>query len=271
MVRGEGESESGIAIVAALWAAAILAIMTLSVMQIVRADARVGRGRGDVAELSAVADAGVNIAILSLLSPRASQPPVNGVPFTIPFAGYSVRVSVQDEAGKIDLNMVNAATLRALLADAGMETGPAIDVANKILALRGVTPDGQGARAPSGQRLQSVEALQSVPGITAEVYRRMAPLVTVYSQTSWIDPAFSNLGVLNVYRTIDPNAQTAWLRKEEERAGLRAADPSPGVALGHAFTVVAEVTGTAGARAVRTATIRLTGQKQQPLLIYAWN
>ena len=109
MVRGEGESESGIAIVAALWAATILAIMTLSVMQIVRADARVGRGRGDVAELSAVADAGVNIAILSLLSPRASQPPVNGVPFTIPFAGYSVRVSVQDEAGKIDLNMVNAA------------------------------------------------------------------------------------------------------------------------------------------------------------------
>ena len=267
--------ERGFAIVTALWAAALLAIITLSVLQIVRADARIGRGREEIAELNAVADAAVNIAILSLLGPRATQPPVNAAAFAVPFDGYIAQVRVQDEAGKIDLNMANVATLRALLADAGLDTGAAIEIANHILARRGSDPTvqshGGNAAGGSAQRLQSVEELQSIAGITADIYRHVVPLVTVYSQTSWIDPAFSNLAVLNVFRTIDPNAEAAWRRKEQERAGLRAADPSPGVALGHAFTITAEVVGAASSRVVRRATIRLTGQKQQPLLIYAWD
>jgi general secretion pathway protein K len=274
-VTSRGEGERGFAIVAALWAAALLAIMTLSILQIVRADARIGRGREEVAALNAVADAAVNIAILSMLGPRATQPPVNAGAFAVPFNGYIAQVRVQDEAGKIDLNMANVATLRALLTDAGLDAGAAIEMANRVLARRGSDPTvragGGNSAGGSARRLQSVEDLRSIPGITADVYRHAVPLVTVYSQTSWIDPAFSSLGVLNVFRTIDPNAEAAWRRKEQERAGLRAADPSPGVALGHAFTITAEVVGAAASRVVRTATIRLTGQKQQPLLIYAWD
>jgi general secretion pathway protein K len=258
--------EGGFAIIAALWAAALLAIMTLSILQIVGADARVGRGREDVATLNNVADAAVNIAILAMLGPRATQPPVNAAPFAVPFDGYIAQVRVQDEAGKIDLNMANVATLRAVLTNAGLDSGASIDIANRILVLR-----GENAATSSAQRLQSVEDLQSVVGITPEILSRVVPLVTVYSQTSWIDPAFATLNVLNVFRTIDPNAEAAWRRKEQERAGLRGADPSPGVALGHAFTITAEVVGPAASRVVRVAIIRLTGQKQQPLLIYAWN
>ena len=58
--------DRGIAIVAALWASAILAVVVLSVLQLVRADARLGRGREDLAELGAVADAAVNITVLAL-------------------------------------------------------------------------------------------------------------------------------------------------------------------------------------------------------------
>src|SRR5215475_1194145 len=113
MFRG-ARSERGIAIVAALWASAIFAVIVLSVMQIVRADARVGRGRTDVAELSAMADAAVNLTILSMLGPQTAQPPVNGTPFTVSFAGHTIRVTVLDEAGKIDLNMASIATLNQL-------------------------------------------------------------------------------------------------------------------------------------------------------------
>ena len=137
MIFPATRSERGIAIVAALWASAIFAVIVLSVMQIVRADATVGRGRTDVAELGAAADAAVNITILSLLGPRATQPPVNGVPFTVPFAGYTVRVTVLDEAGKIDLNMASVATLNQLLINAGLDTNAAAGVAASINAWRG--------------------------------------------------------------------------------------------------------------------------------------
>jgi general secretion pathway protein K len=270
------EPERGIAIVAALWAAAILAVIVLSVLQIVRADARVGRSREDVTELNGVADAAVNITILSMLGPQTTQPPVNAVPFTLPFAGRAVLVTVQDEAGKIDLNMTSDATLRQLLLVAGLDTGSATEVANSIIARRGT---GAGGPSNSGNTadglnqgpLQSVEELQLITGMTQELYHRVAPLVTVYSQIPWIDPAFSSPQVLNVFRTIDPNAEAAWRRLEDERTGLRPPTPSPGVTRGHAFTITAEVNGAASARVIRTAVIRLTGQSQAPLLVYRWN
>ncbi len=271
---GAARSQRGIAIVAALWGAALLAIMVFSILKIVLADAQVGRGQEDVAQLNGIADAAVNITILALLGPRATQPAVNGVPFPVLFAGRTARVVVQDEAGKIDLNMADDATLLQLLLAAGLDTGPAADMANRIIAWRGPNLDnryGDAGSAAHGELFQSVEELQQIAGMTPELYRRIAPLVTVYSQTPGIDPAFSNSSVLNVFRAIDPIAEAVWRRMEEERAGLRPPEPSPGVALGHAFTITAEVDGTPPARVVRTATIRLTGQKQQPLLIYRWN
>src|SRR4030095_10028150 len=78
--------DRGIAIVAALWASAILAVIVVSVLQLVRGDAKLGRGRADVAELGAIADAAVNITVLALLNPKPAQWPVNGAPVNVPFA-----------------------------------------------------------------------------------------------------------------------------------------------------------------------------------------
>jgi general secretion pathway protein K len=272
MTFAGARSERGIAIVAALWAAAIFAIIVLSVMQIVRADAALGRGRTDVAELNATADAAVNVTILSMLGPRATQPPVNGVPFNVPFGSHVIRVSVLDEAGKIDLNMAAAATLTQLLIDAGLDTGGATGLAAAINAWRGTASTGdETVRVGHSALFQSVAELQLVPGMTPELYRRITPLLTVYSQSPGIDPTFSSLAVLNVFRTLDPNAEDAWRRREEENAGMRTPEPSPGVAIGHAFTITAEVVGPSSARVVRIATIRVTGQAKAPLLIYRWS
>lgn len=270
------DRERGIAIVAALWGAAIIALIVLSVLQIVRADTRVGHSREDVTELNGIADAAVNITILSLLGAPATHPPINATPFAVPFADHTVVVSVQDEAGKIDLNMANNTTLRLLLLAAGLDTGSATELADRIEEWRGTNSRSAstsmpGAYAPRRAPFQSVEELQLVAGMTPELYRRIAPLVTVYSQTPWVDPAYSSVQVLNVFRAVDTGAAAALLRIEEERAGLRQPEPSPGVVLGHAFTITAEVTGPASARVTRTAVIGLRGQAQMPLLIYRWN
>lgn len=271
-------SERGIAIVAALWAAAFLACIVGSVLQLVRAEAGVDRGRQEAAELGAIVDGAVNLTILALLAPTAAQWPVDGLPVSVPFAGHDVTVSVQDESGKIDLNATSRGTLQRLLSAAGMEAPAARQLAASIMdwpyRSRSNNEDQEheeGGRGLRDARFQSVEDLQLVPGVTQEVYQRISPLVTVYAQTPWIDPAYASPLVLALFRDTDAAAEAALRRIEEERAGLRAPTPAAGVALGHAFTIIAELRTPTGARAVRTVIIRLTGEPRTPLLIYRWS
>jgi general secretion pathway protein K len=268
--------DRGIAIVAALWASAILAVIVVSVLQLVRADARLGRGREDVAELSAITDAAVNLTVLALLNPKAAQWPVNGTPVTVPFAGHDVQVSVEDEAGKIDVNTAGEPFLRQLLTGVGLDAEAARGLAENIVTWRESDKSNRPSLANSGvyaarnALFQSVEELQLVPGMTQDLYRRIAPLVTVYSQTPWIDPAFSSPAVLTVLSAVDANAEALLRRREEERLGVRPPAAIPGVVSGHAYTITAELHGPAAARVVRTAIVRLTGQARAPLLIYRW-
>jgi general secretion pathway protein K len=268
-MRGLGvERERGIAIVAALWAAAILAVITAGVLQLVRAQAGLGRSREDTVVLGAIADGAMNLTILALLGPSGAQWPVDGSPKVVPFAGHDVQVGVHDEAGKIDLNMVGDAALRQVLTAVGLDAEAAQGLAENIAAwrARGRSDDDRVARKIP---FQSVEELQLVPGITPALYAKLVPLVTVYSQTPWIDPAFASPAVLAVFRNSNADADAAWRRLEEERAGLQPRSTSPGVVLGHAFTIVAELR-TPAARITRTAVVRLTGQPREPLLVYLW-
>jgi general secretion pathway protein K len=253
--------QRGIALIAALWGGAILAVVVMSVLQLTRSDARLGRGAQDVAELNAIADAAVNMTILAMLGPPPTRPSVNTGPATVRFAGVDVQVSIMDESGKLDLNLVAATTLRQMLTVAGVDDGQAVGVAEQIVAARSATVGGQA--------FQSVAALQLVPGITQAVFRRLAPMLTVYSQSPWIDPNYASLEALNAFRTFDNGADTAWRRLIEERTGLRAVSRKPGVVFGHAFTITADAAAS-GARVSRIAVVRLTGQAESPLMIYAW-
>lgn len=269
--------ERGIAIVAALWASAIVAVIVMSVLQLVRADARVGVGREDRVKLNAIADAAINLTILGMLEPDAAQWSVNGKPIMVPFNGYEVLVRIEDEAGKIDLNTVGLRPLHDLLTVVGLDSEAARQLAEAILAWHhaGEAPSPAASSyanrgyGPRNAAFQSVEELQLVSGMTPALYRRLRPLVTVYSQAPWIDPALASAGVLEVFRTTDANADAALRRLEAESRGAEA-PAVRGVTLGHAFTITAELHGRADARAVRTAIIRLTGNPRVPLLIYKW-
>jgi general secretion pathway protein K len=261
-MRGHGRQQ-GIALIAALWGGAVLAVVVMSVLQLTRSDARLARGTQDVAELNPIADAAVNMTILAMLGPPATRPTVNTGPAPVMFAGVTAQVSIMDESGKIDVNLAGAPTLRQLLSLGGLDPGQAQAVAEQIVAWR--TP------AAGGQPFQSVEAIQLVPGMTPGLYRLLAPMLTVYSQSPWIDPTYASLQALNAFRTFDSGADATWKRLVEERTGLRAPGQKPGVVLGHAFTITAEVAVEGGSRASRTAIVRLTGQAQSPLLIYRWH
>lgn len=269
--------DRGVALVAAMWASAVVAVIVLSVLQLVRSDARLGRVRTDIAQLQAIADGAINIVILSMLGPRESQPPVIGTPFHLRFADTDIVASVLDESGKIDLNHTSAQILRGLLASVGVEPGPTNALTEAVLTWRGTPPSGRdrtglgpgGAPAQHGP-FQSVAELQLVPGMTDAIFRQISPLLTVASQIEWIDTAYADPRILRILAVTDPNARAALAQREGIAQGVTPAPSPPGVALGHAFTIQAQVNRPDGSRVTRSAVIRLTGQPRAPLLVYRW-
>src|SRR5271168_2143955 len=103
--------EHGFALVSVLCAAAILAIIVASVLATSRSEIRLAQQDQQIAELSTV----------------------DGTPFTVSFAEQALRLTVQDEAGKIDLNMVQPDLLLRLLISTGVDPIAAQTLADRIL------------------------------------------------------------------------------------------------------------------------------------------
>ena len=186
--EGEGrfsrKGQRGFALIAVLWAAMILALVVQSVLVTSRTEARLAQNRETLAQLGAVVDAGLNIAILRLLDPRV-QPPVDGSPFTVACAGYQLRIAIQDEAGKIDLNTAQDDLLRRLLRSAGADLETASALKDRILDWRepGIPKRLNGAKAseyraaglaygPRNGPFATVEEVQLVIGMTPSYSRR---------------------------------------------------------------------------------------------------
>jgi general secretion pathway protein K len=269
--------ELGFALITVLWGAMILAVIVASVLATSRTETRLTRNRSQLAELDAIADAALNIAILQLLDATAPRPTADATPFTVDFARHRVRVSVQDEAGKVDLNRAPEELLRGLLITVGLDPDAAQALVDKILDWRepGIgkrlngakTDDYRAAGLSYGPRngpFESVEELQLVLGVNEQLYQRLAPSLTVYSQTPWPDPAFAGSDVLWSLPGMDEARVAALL-------GARVPGNGSAVLLGHAFTIAGEVNGADAVRVAKKAVIRLTGFPNPPYQIYRWN
>ena len=268
--------QRGFALVTVLWAAMILALIVQSVLVTGRTEARLASNREALAQLGTIADAGLNIAILRLLDPRpGGQPPVDGSLFPISFAGHALRLSIQDEAGKIDLNAAQDEVLRRLFRSIGADPDTASALKDRILDWRepGIGKRLNGAKAPEyraaglayGPRngpFETLEELQLVMGMTPELFAAIQPALTVYSQTPWVDPSFAPPEVLRALPGMDQAAIATLL---QTRASTR-----PAIMLGHAFTITAEANGAGEIHVRRSIVIRLTGRPNAPYWIYRW-
>jgi general secretion pathway protein K len=127
------DRQDGFALLAVLWAAVMLAIIVASLLSTGRTEALVAHGKSHVAELEAAADAAINRTILTMLDmDAAAHPPIDGTDFAEVFAGRTIRVSVQDESGKIDLNLATGELLTRLLQVAGLQVDDAQAMADRI-------------------------------------------------------------------------------------------------------------------------------------------
>ena len=129
----------------------------------------------NAARAGSIADQAVSRAILSLLDDRAeNQPRIDGVPAPLSIDGVQLRLWIQDESGKINLNFATKELLQSLFVSASMERNDAEGLADRIVARR--TPAGPSIA------FRSVDELLAVPGVTRAFFARIEPALTVYGK-----------------------------------------------------------------------------------------
>lgn len=209
---GEGDGagrprEAGFILVLVIWIALLLSILVMGLAWSGRSHLRLTSSRIESAKAEAVADAGAHLAVLWLAAAQqdpavAPRLPVDGTPrfCSLPGRGM-VALSVQDEGGRVNLNLAQERTLAVLFAGLGADPEQATRMADLIADYR----DADEVRRPSGAEkpeyaaagrtlgprnapFDTVAELHQVLGVDHALVAAAIPYLTVHSTSAGLDP-----------------------------------------------------------------------------------
>lgn len=282
--------QGGVALVLVMWASVILAVIAASFMLERRTEMMVVRNSLSSARAEAAADAGVHRALHDLY--RQNVPDVwkrDGTPHEWNFDGIPVRVEIRDESAKIDVNTASEALLRGLLVSSGLREDEAAALLDAILDWRDadILKRINGAEEaeytaagltykPANAPFQAIEELQLVLGMRPDLYRRLAPSITVFSRLPGINPALASREVLLALPNVTAELVDEYIARREEARAQGAAIPqfpqAGGFATGAAMvaTVESEARLDDGTVFVREAVALLRPIPRRPVTFVAW-
>ncbi|MEY2699453.1 MAG: hypothetical protein RIQ52_208 [Pseudomonadota bacterium] len=239
--------ERGIALVVVVWTLALLTIMAGSFSQTVK------RGNDLVASIRAsaqayhLAEGGVHYAMmmLSLRDPRQRWK-ADGRRYEVSLPTGRLYIVLRDEGGKLDVNVSSEQALRTLLLYVTRQAELAEQIAHGIVDWR----DEDDIRLPRGAEKRDYlalglpyfplnrnfilpEELLQVRGVTPEIYRRLLPLITVYSQTEGVNPAKADAAMLGILFRGDQRKLERYL----EARLLRPNAPPPAASTGDKLAI----------------------------------
>jgi general secretion pathway protein K len=284
------EQQRGLALVTVLWSLLVLAAIAAAMLSTGRVSSNLAAGGLARAKAEALVEAAVNRAVLGLIDPRADHRwRVDGVPRDAVFKEQPVSVAVQDEYGKIDLNLVDREALVRMFVVAGAGEEKAESLADATLDWResGDLRRLHGAKSddyrkagydygPRGGPFQTIGELKLVMGMDAMLFRNLEPIVTVYSRRPSLNGQTASRAALLTIAGMDgPHADAFIQARNSAGPGSGGQGPiaggviDPSVQLaGWPFTIRVEVPMEAG-RLLREVTIRLTGDKDRPFWVLA--
>jgi general secretion pathway protein K len=278
--------ERGLALVSVLWTLILLSLIAASLTTSLDFSYRLAHNGDERARAEALADAGIARGVLALLDRRPEKRwRIDGAVTTFNYDGVPLRIAIEDELGKIDLNGADGPLLEGLFRSVGIDPQTASVLADRILDWRdrSETHRLNGAKdaeyraagyayGPRNGPFQATDELKLVMGMTPALFERIAPEITVYSGRQFVDPQTASRAVLMAL----PNVTEARI---EEILAARAGDGSaassegrldPGVPLGgRAFTIRAEIDDRAG-KFTRETVVRLTDDPAQPYWVLSW-
>jgi general secretion pathway protein K len=283
--------ERGVALVVVMWVAILLTVIASSFIYEARTDMLVVHNTVSIARAEAAADAAVQRAVFELY--RADNAPDawrrDGAVRDWSFAGVPIKVEIRDESGKIDINTAADPLLRGLFSSMGSSAEEVTKLIDAMLDWR--DPDNlkrvDGAEEPeyraagltyrpANAPFQAIEELQLVLGMRPDIYRKIAPYITVYSRQPGINPTLASREVLMAIPGVTAQIVDAYIaRREQARA---AGEPLP--AFPEAAGYTANITPTASIRAearlddgtifVRDAVALLRPTPRRPVTFVAW-
>ena len=203
-----------------------------------------------------------------------------------------MRVSIQYEGGKIDLNTASDPLLRGLFLSVGLDQATSealVDAVadwrdeNDLRRLKGAEErEYRAAGLPLGPKngpFETVEELRQVIGVKPEVYRRLVPALTVYSGQPGIDLSTAPREALLAIPGVEPDEIESLLegrRATASDAGIDAsvapAGSAPYVSRPRAlvYSIRAEARSAGGSLFVREAVVQLTRLPSEPIRFRAW-
>ena len=202
----------GMALILVVWVSVLLTVIASSFIIERRTEWLVVRNSASLARAEAAATSGVMRAAIELYRTDTGDDrwKRDGQVHEWAYEGIPVRVSVRDESGKIDINTANDQLLRGLLLSTGLlKEDEATRLLDAILDWRDADslkrPQGAEdadyraaglAYVPANAQFQAIEELQLVLGMGPELYRRLAPSITVFSKSPGINPQIATREVL---------------------------------------------------------------------------
>lgn len=265
--------ERGVALILVLWVLALLALLAMGFAGSARTELQIARNQYEAAQARAIADAGVSFGILGELDPSPqTQWSADGREHAVDYGAGRLRVSVQDEGGKINLNLAAPELLAGLLRTLGVEDAAAQGIVDAILQRRRQAAEATGALRVA---FRDVAELRLVPGLTRSIYQAVAPFVTVYTFSDRIDPLTAPAEVLRSLPGASPQQVEAYLAARAE-AGPQPTSLPPLAGVDRFIarspvqivTVRAEGETASGAVFVREAAVALTGNP--PYRFLSW-
>ena len=278
--------QAGVALVLALWLLTLLTILAAGYSYAMRTETRLAIHGVELAKARAIAEAGLWLAVADLLKPRLKrQWLADGTPYQLDFGEGQIRLRIQDEAGRIDLNTARDALLRDLLEKAAQPGADVEFMFNAILDWR--DPDqlrrnpgaedsdyeqaGYGAKdAP----FNSIEELRLVAGISNDIFNRIYPALTLHSGQPGIHPLVAPRAVLLSLPGSSAESIDAFIQNRHGRE----ADAAPPAGMdasyfagtrGNTFAVTSE--GMAGRGKLKLEMVVTLGQEPSaPYSVLSW-
>lgn len=289
-VRRRGR-ESGIALVLALWVTVLLTVLASGFAFSMRSEALAARNAVSIAQARAIADGAVERAAFELMRPQlANAWKPDGQSHRYVDGEATVVVTAVDEAAKIDVNTAPDVFLKNLLiVVGGLDDAAAASLVDAIVDWR----DPDDLRRPNGAELPEYRAanlkygpanasfetmgeVARVLGMAPDVFRRIAPLITVYSRQPGVNTATAERAVLLALPNATPESVDAFVALRAQALADKLPLPpfAPGQAFGSGpvaiWRIRAEASLSDGVTFAREAVLRPSSDAQRPLIALAW-
>jgi len=282
--------ERGVALVLVIWVTVLITVIAAAFIVERRTDTMVIGNSLSIARAEALADAGVQRAVFEIYrndnSPDAWKR--DGSRYAMEMDGVPVSVEIRDESAKIDINTGQDQLIRGLLVASGLSDDEANHVLDAILDWRdpddlkrpngAEEPDYKAAGLPykpANGPFKAIEELQLVLGMRPELYRRIAPFITVYSRSPSVNPQLAAREVLLSIPGVTPEVADDYIaRREAARASGQPLPPFPVATMVSGFTMVASIRSEArlddGTTFAREAVAILRPAPRKPVTFLAW-